>query len=186
MSANEGVRLIVGLGNPGKEYENTRHNVGFMVLDGLLRGRSDWRWEGAWNALVASWDGSIFCKPQTYMNLSGRSVAGIARFFKIPVEAILVVSDDMALPLGKLRIRLRGSAGGHNGLKSIFESLGSSEVARLRVGIGEAAGAEAVGHVLGRFSERETQALGEALARAQDAVLCAKSEGLMRAMNAFN
>ena len=112
MSANSGVRLIVGLGNPGKEYENTRHNVGFMVLDGLLRGRSEWRWEGAWNALVASWDGAIFCKPQTYMNLSGRSVAGIARFFKIPVEAILVVSDDMALSFGKLRIRLRGSAGG--------------------------------------------------------------------------
>ena len=186
MSANAGVRLIVGLGNPGQEYENTRHNVGFMVLDGLLRGRSEWRWDGAWSALVASWDGAIFCKPQTYMNLSGRSVAGIVRFFKIPLEAVLVVSDDMALPLGKLRMRLRGSAGGHNGLKSIFESLATSDIARLRVGIGEALGAEVVGHVLGRFSGGETKALGEALARAQDAVLCAKSEGLMKAMNAFN
>lgn len=186
MSANAGVRLIVGLGNPGKEYENTRHNVGFMVLDTLLRGRSEWRREGAWDALVASWDGAIFCKPQTYMNLSGRSVAGLVRFFKIPIESILVVSDDMALPLGKLRIRLRGSAGGHNGLKSIFESLDTSEVARLRVGIGEPPGAEAVGHVLGRFSQSEEAALSEALARAQDAVLCARSDGLMRAMNAFN
>ena len=186
MSESAGIRLIVGLGNPGKEYENTRHNVGFMVLDELLRGRSEWRWEGAWNALVASWEGVLFCKPQTYMNLSGRSVAGIARFFKIPVESILVVSDDMALPLGKLRIRVRGSAGGHNGLKSIFESLATNEVARLRVGIGEASGAEAAGHVLGRFCEREAQALGEALARAQDAVRCVKSDGLMRAMNAFN
>jgi PTH1 family peptidyl-tRNA hydrolase len=120
------------------------------------------------------------------MNLSGRSVAGIVRFFKIPLEAVLVVSDDMALPLGKLRMRLRGSAGGHNGLKSIFESLATSDIARLRVGIGEALGAEVVGHVLGRFSGGETKALGEALARAQDAVLCAKSEGLMKAMNAFN
>ena len=186
MSASTGFRLIVGLGNPGREYENTRHNVGFMVLDRLLQGRAEWRRETAWNALVASWEGSIFCKPQTYMNLSGGPVAGIARFFKIPVDAILVVSDDMALPIGKLRIRSQGSAGGHNGLKSIFESLGTNEVARLRVGIGACPGLEASGHVLGRFTEAEAQDLGEALDRAQAAVLCAKSDGLMKAMNAFN
>ena len=186
MSASFGFRLIVGLGNPGKEYEDTRHNVGFMVLDGLMRGRAEWRREAAWNALIASWDGAVFCKPQTFMNLSGRSVAGIAKFFKIPVEAILVVSDDMALPLGKLRIRPGGSAGGHNGLKSIFESLGTDQVARLRVGIGACRESEASGYVLGRFSAGEAQAVGEVLTRAREAVLCAKSDGLMKAMNAFN
>ena len=186
MNASVGFRLIVGLGNPGREYEGTRHNVGFMVLDGLMHGRAEWRRETAWSALLASWEGAIFCKPQTFMNLSGRSVAGIAKFFKIPVEEILLISDDMALPLGKLRIRPGGSAGGHNGLKSIFESLGTDQVARLRVGIGACAGSEASGYVLGRFGAGETQPLGEALARAQDAVLCAKSDGLTRAMNAFN
>jgi PTH1 family peptidyl-tRNA hydrolase len=186
MSASSGFRLIVGLGNPGKEYHDTRHNVGFMVLDGLMRGRAEWRGEAAWNALIASWDGAVFCKPQTFMNLSGRSVAGIAKFFKIPVEAILVVSDDMALPLGKLRIRPGGSAGGHNGLKSIFESLGTDQVARLRVGIGACRESEASGYVLGRFSAGEAQAVGEVLTRAREAVLCAKSDGLTKAMNAFN
>jgi PTH1 family peptidyl-tRNA hydrolase len=186
MSASAGFRLIVGLGNPGKEYEDTRHNVGFMVLDGLMRGRAEWRKETAWSALIASWEGVVFCKPQTFMNLSGRSVAGIAKFFKIPIEAIFVVSDDMALPLGKLRIRPGGSAGGHNGLKSIFESLGTDQVARLRVGIGSCPESEASGFVLGRFSAGEIRNLGEVLVRAQEAVLCAKSDGLVRAMNAFN
>jgi PTH1 family peptidyl-tRNA hydrolase len=165
MSASSGFRLIVGLGNPGKEYHDTRHNVGFMVLDGLMRGRAEWRGEAAWNALIASWDGAVF---------------------KIPVEAILVVSDDMALPLGKLRIRPGGSAGGHNGLKSIFESLGTDQVARLRVGIGACRESEASGYVLGRFSAGEAQAVGEVLTRAREAVLCAKSDGLTKAMNAFN
>jgi PTH1 family peptidyl-tRNA hydrolase len=179
-------RLIVGLGNPGIEYERTRHNVGFMLLDRLAQGRGDWRRERAWNALVLKLDGVLLCKPQTYMNLSGASVAAVAGFFQIPTSEILVVLDDMALPLGRLRLRPGGSSGGQKGLKSIVEQLGTEEVARLRLGIGGAAPNGAVGHVLGQFRKTEIPSLEEMLERAEAAVSMVQTQGLAAAMNAFN
>ncbi len=179
-------RLIVGLGNPGVEYERTRHNVGFMLLDRLAQGRGDWRRERAWNALVLKLDGVLLCKPQTYMNLSGASVAAVAGFFQIPTSEILVVLDDMALPLGRLRLRPGGSSGGQKGLKSIVEQLGTQEVARLRLGIGGAGPNGAVGHVLGQFRKAELPSLEEMLERAEAAVSMVQTQGLAAAMNAFN
>lgn len=179
-------RLIVGLGNPGREYERTRHNVGFMLLERLAMGKAEWRRERAWHALVAKTDGVLLCKPETYMNLSGNAVAAVAGFFQIPAAQILVVSDDLALPLGRLRLRAGGSSGGQKGLKSITEALGTQEVARLRLGIGGAAPGGAVGHVLGQFRKDEIPALEEMLERAEAAVVMAQARGLAVAMNAFN
>ncbi len=179
-------RLIVGLGNPGAEYEATRHNVGFMVLDRLAMGVAEWKRERAWQAQLARVDGVVLCKPETFMNLSGRAVAAVARFYQIPVESILVVLDEMALPLGRLRLRSGGSAAGHNGMKSVMEVLGTQDVARLRLGIGGASPGDAVGHVLGKFRKDERPALEEMLARSEEAIRCAQREGLQAAMNAFN
>lgn len=179
-------RLIVGLGNPGREYERTRHNVGFMLLERLAMGKAEWRRERAWHALLAKTDGVLLCKPETYMNLSGNAVAAVAGFFQIPAAQILVVSDDLALPLGRLRLRAGGSSGGQKGLKSITEALGTQEVARLRLGIGGAAPGGAVGHVLGQFRKDEIPALEEMLERAEAAVVMAQARGLAVAMNAFN
>jgi PTH1 family peptidyl-tRNA hydrolase len=179
-------RLIVGLGNPGAEYERTRHNVGFMLLDRLAHGKGEWRRERAWSSLVLKLDGVLLCKPQTYMNLSGVSVSAVAGFFQIPTAEIMVVLDDMALPLGRLRLRPGGSSGGQKGLKSIVEKLGTQEVARLRLGIGGAAPNGAVGHVLGQFRKDELPALEEMLERAEAAISAVQTQGLSAAMNAFN
>lgn len=180
------IRLIVGLGNPGAEYATTRHNVGFMVVDRIALGRSEWRREKAWNASLAKVDGVILCKPETFMNLSGRAVAAISKFYQIPPEAVLVVLDEMSLPLGRLRLRPGGSAGGHNGLKSIQEHLGTQNVPRLRLGIGGAHPGEAVGHVLGCFRKDEKPALEEMLERSEQAVFVLQRVGIAAAMNAFN
>jgi PTH1 family peptidyl-tRNA hydrolase len=185
--ASPSFRLIVGLGNPGREYRATRHNVGFMILDRISASAgAAWRTEKAWQAELARAGEVFLCKPQTYMNLSGESVGAIAGFYKIPTEQVLIVLDDMALPLGKLRLRANGSAGGHNGLQSVIEHLGTQQVARLRVGIGTAKPGEAVGHVLGRFALEETSALEQSLSRAVEAIDCAQTRGLEAAMNAFN
>lgn len=184
---NLSFRLLVGLGNPGREYRDTRHNVGFMVLDQLAAGaRVAWHTEKAWQAELARADGIFLCKPLTFMNLSGAAVSSIAAFYKIAPTEILLVLDDMALPVGKLRLRANGSAGGHNGLQSVLEHLGTREVARLRVGIGTASPGEAVGHVLGRFALEETAVLEQSLARAVEAVRCARTHGLAKAMNTYN
>jgi len=180
------LRLVVGLGNPGAEYESTRHNVGFMVLERLALGMGEWKREKAWLAEIARFDGVVLCKPQTFMNLSGKSVAAVARFYQIPADSILVVLDEMALPLGRLRLRVRGSAAGHNGMKSIMESLGTQEVARLRLGIGGSNPGEAVAHVLGKFRKEERLALDEMLARSEEAIRMVMQEGIEAAMNAFN
>jgi PTH1 family peptidyl-tRNA hydrolase len=179
-------RLLVGLGNPGSEYERTRHNVGFMVLDRLAPERAKWSRERAWCAQIAVLDGVILCKPLTYMNLSGDAVSLVARFHRIPTESILVVSDDMSLPLGKLRLRPGGSSGGQKGLKSIIERLGTDKIARLRLGIGASSSRDAVGHVLGRFSKEETPALEEMLDKSEAAIALVQAQGLSEAMNAFN
>jgi PTH1 family peptidyl-tRNA hydrolase len=180
-------RLLLGLGNPGREYRETRHNVGFMILDRLASAaRVDWRTEKRWHAEVARAGDVLLAKPLTYMNLSGQAASGVAGFYKIPIAEILVILDDMALPLGKLRLRPEGSAGGHNGLQSVIDHLGTQAVARLRLGIGSAAPGQAVGHVLGRFALEEKSELEQSLDRAVAAIDCAQISGLASAMNAFN
>lgn len=180
------IRLIVGLGNPGREYDDTRHNVGFMVLDRLAFGKSEWRRERTWKAQLCRLGDVVLCKPETFMNLSGKAVASVARFYQIPTSSILVVLDEMALPLGRLRLRVRGSAAGHNGMRSIMESLGTQEIARLRLGIGGAEPGEAVAHVLGKFRKDEKPLLEEMLARSEAAIRMINGEGFDAAMNAFN
>lgn len=179
---------MAGLGNPGREYDRTRHNVGFLVIDELaaragvkLEENRAWRSRHGRTA-----DGCHFLQPLTFMNLSGESVAGIARYFKIPAAELLVVSDDTALPLGRLRIRPGGSDGGHNGLRSIIEHLDTSDFPRLRIGVGSAPGSELSSHVLGRFAPEEEPAVQAAVRRAADAVETARSHGLETAMNRFN
>ena len=189
MSANAeppGLRLLVGLGNPGRDYRDTRHNVGFMLADRLAaRERAPFHTEKSWQAEVARAGDLLLCKPLTYMNLSGQAVRPLAQFYKIDAAQMLIVLDDMALPLGKLRLRPDGSAGGHNGLKSIIQHFGTQAVPRLRIGIGAAPG-EATGHVLGRFTLEENAALAQSLDRAVEAVDCLSTRGLEAAMNAFN
>ena len=180
------IRLIVGLGNPGREYRDTRHNVGFMIADRLAaRARADFRHEKGWQAEVARAGDLLFCKPLTYMNLSGQAVRPLSQFYKLDPAQVLIILDDMALPLGKLRLRPDGTAGGHNGLKSIIEHFGTTAVPRLRIGIGAAEG-EATGHVLGRFALEEKDALAQSLDRAVSAVDCLRERGLEVAMNTFN
>jgi PTH1 family peptidyl-tRNA hydrolase len=179
-------RLIVGLGNPGREYERTRHNVGFMVLDKMAaRSGATWRKEKAWKAEVADFQGVICCKPTSFMNLSGEPVSTVARFYKASPAQTLVVYDDLALPLGKLRLRPDGSAGGHNGMQSVIDHLGTRAIPRLRVGIGEATGGM-VGHVLGRFAPGELPEMEAALDRAVEAIEIIQTRGLQAAMNQFN
>ena len=186
-AARQSFRLIVGLGNPGREYALTRHNVGFMVLDKLaLRSRATWRKEKQWKAEVAASENVVYCKPTSYMNLSGSPVSAVARFYKVDPAETLVVFDDLALPLGKLRLRPEGSAGGHNGMQSILEHLGTQTVPRLRIGIGEAGRADMVGHVLGRFGPEELPELEIALERAADTIAFAQNRGLQAALNQFN
>ena len=180
-------RLVVGLGNPGREYAATRHNVGFMIVDRLAAARrASFHLEKAWKIELARAGAAWLCKPLTYMNLSGQAVRAIAQFHKIEPDETLVVLDDMALPLGKLRLRSSGSSGGHNGLQSVIEHLGTSSVPRLRVGITQANPGEAVGHVLGKFAPDEVPLLEETLDRAVAAIDFADEHGIAAAMNKFN
>ena len=180
-------RLLVGLGNPGREYAGTRHNVGFAILDRIAAAAGvRFRANRKWHAEVAL-DGDVWlCKPQTYMNLSGESVGALARFHKIEPARVLVVFDDMALALGRLRIRERGSAGGHNGLKSIIAHLCTQDIPRLRIGIGSAEPGAATDHVLGKIALEEQPLLEQALDRATEAIQHAQSHDLAAAMNHFN
>jgi PTH1 family peptidyl-tRNA hydrolase len=179
-------RLIVGLGNPGRQYRRTRHNAGFFVLDELARrAATDFHPDARWNAELAVSGGRTFMKPQTFMNLSGEAAGGFCRYFKVAPGEVLVITDDTALPLGDLRLRRRGSAGGHNGLQSVIDHLGTEEVPRLRVGIGAPRGT-LHNHVLGAFSGDELPTLQQAVTRAADAVVCAESRGLDAAMNLYN
>lgn len=183
------MRIIVGLGNPGREYAATRHNVGFMVVDELARrlSASDKRTRFRADVIEAFDRGEklVLVKPQTYMNLSGVSVREAIRWYKTPVESVLVVADDIDLPFGTLRLRASGGSGGHNGLKSIFAELGSQDVPRLKIGVGRGSG-HATRQVLTRFTPDESKLLPEIVAAAADCVRDWERNGVIEAMNRCN
>jgi PTH1 family peptidyl-tRNA hydrolase len=187
------VKIVVGLGNPGREYVGTRHNIGFEVADRLAAAHTDGTWRSGGSALEARWRrGSadadvLIVKPLMFMNLSGEAVAEVIRFYKVPVGDVLIVCDDVNLPLGRLRARASGSEGGHNGLKSIAQHLGTIEYSRLRIGVGRGdARRDLADHVLARFEPEEAGVVAEAVARAAEAAGLWIAEGLVKMMNSFN
>jgi PTH1 family peptidyl-tRNA hydrolase len=189
----EALRLIVGLGNPGADYAGTRHNAGFILADRLaVRWRSEWKAERKFQAVLAKAasigaGGVLLCKPQTYMNCSGETVGAVTDFFRVPADRCLVVVDDADLELGHLRLRAGGSSGGHHGLESVEQHLGTREYPRLRIGIGRrTAEREITGHVLGRFTKAEAGLLEQVLARAAEQAECWVLQGIQKAMNEFN
>jgi PTH1 family peptidyl-tRNA hydrolase len=183
------VKCIVGLGNPGQKYHGTRHNVGFAVVD-LLASRHALTWESApADALMARWRGpaALLVKPLTFMNLSGQAIGELLRFFKIDPADMLVVVDEVQLPLGRLRARPSGSAGGHNGLKSLIGLLGTDQFPRLRIGVGRGdTRRDLADHVLAKFDAGERAAAEEIVGRAADAAELFVGEGIAAVMNRFN
>lgn len=183
------MKIVVGLGNPGREYAGTRHNIGFMVVNRLARlaGATTVKKRFRAEIVEAQLDGEklVLVAPQTYMNLSGHAVREVVNWYHLPLEDLLVVADDLDLPFGALRMRPRGSAGGHNGLTSIFEQLGTQEVPRLKIGIGRGPG-NAVARVLARFSPEEEEHLPELIDRAATGVRLWAREGVVAAMNEVN
>ena len=184
------MRVVVGLGNPGKQYHGTRHNVGFAVVDALAASPDCGRSQSRFNAQVAElMEGEhkvLLVKPETFMNLSGRSVRQFVDFYQLPVTDLLVVCDDVNLPLGRLRARSKGTHGGHNGLRDIQNHLGTTEYARLRIGVGGAEPGEIVDHVLGRFRPSERPIIEDALSLAVQAVVVWVQQGIEVCMNRYN
>jgi len=188
----ENLYLIVGLGNPGSEYARTRHNAGFIVGDRLAeRWRASWGFERKFNSklAIAQKQGLrvLLCEPQTYMNLSGEAVRAVVDFYQISHQRLLVMVDDADLPLGALRMRPGGSAGGHHGLESIEEHLGTREYPRLRIGIGRHAGERQIkGYVLGRFASTEAALADKVFNAATDQAETWVDAGIQKAMSLFN
>jgi len=184
------MKIVVGLGNPGRQYAGTRHNVGFDVIDYLAKGPAVGPFRSAFQAEVAEFteggEKVLLVKPQTFMNLSGRSVRALLDFYKLTPADLLAVCDDYNLPLGKLRVRAKGSHGGQNGLRNIQEQLGTDEYPRLRMGIGQPAPGEAVDFVLTRFKPGERAVAEEAIANAANGVLLWVRQGLAACMNRVN
>ena len=183
--------LIAGLGNPGAQYEKTRHNAGFRVIDALaVQVGADFQsWQNLGEYAKVSIGGAeiLLAKPMTYMNLSGQLVSGLARFYKIPPEKILICFDDMSLNVGDIRLRPSGSAGGQKGMKHIIEQLGTDKIARLRVGIGPKPDYfDAADFVLGKFTAQENPLLESAIDKATQAIQVYLQDGLEKAMNRFN
>lgn len=183
--------IIVGLGNPGRQYRENRHNIGFMLVDRLASrlGVSFSRLESKALVTKAEYKGQrlVLAKPQTFMNLSGQAVGALARFYKIPLENLLIAYDDVDLPLGTLRLRPGGGSAGQKGIASIIERLGTQDFPRLRIGIGRPPGRmEAADYVLQDFSRTESEVLPEILDRAVDAVQVFLTQGLDEAMNQYN
>ena len=184
--------LLVCLGNYGKQYENTRHNIGFLAADRLV-GKNDLkcsrlRFRSLTEVIDLGGARVLLMKPQTYMNLSGEAAGEAARFYKLPPERVLVISDDVSLPLGKIRVRGGGSAGGHNGLKNIIAHLGSDQFPRVKVGVGAPPNPEhdLIDWVTGAFSASERKTVDAALDRALDAAACVIEKGVTEAQNRFN
>jgi PTH1 family peptidyl-tRNA hydrolase len=189
----ENAHLIVGLGNPGEQYARTRHNAGFLLLEQLAAdGKGGWRMEKRFGARLAKarFAGRLcwLCQPQTYMNASGEAVGAVMSYYRVAKARLLVVVDDADLPLGTLRMRPDGSAGGHHGLESVEQHLGSRAYARLRLGIGRqpAAGRQITSHVLGQFDAAEAALFELVLRRGCQAVECWLADGITAAMNQFN
>ena len=184
--------LVVGLGNPGPKYDWTRHNMGFLVIDELAEREKipvqKLKFKALTNTAVIGDQSVLLMKPTTYMNLSGGAVGEAARFYKIPPERILVISDDVALPQGKLRIRRSGSAGGHNGLKDIIAHLGGDGFPRIKVGVGGKPhpDSDMADWVLGKFTGQDKKVMEEAIKRAADAVETLLKSGVDQAMSKFN
>ena len=184
--------LIVGLGNPGQKYEHTRHNMGFLTVELLAEQLNvklnKVKFKSAYNIVRFAGQKCLVMKPQTYMNLSGESVGEAARFYKVPADHVLVISDDVSLPVGKLRIRKSGSAGGHNGLKNIIQHLGTDAFPRIKVGVGmpEHPDHEMIDWVIGKPTGQEAKTLREALDRAAEAALYLVENGPEKAMNQYN
>lgn len=186
------MKLIAGLGNPGRDYRGTRHNVGFEVVD-LVASRHGGSWEAAKvdgmiaRLRMADGESALLLKPLTYMNLSGEAVQGIAHYFKIDTPDILIVADDVNLPLGRLRARKTGTEGGHNGLRSVAQILGTIDYPRLRVGVGRGdSRCELADHVLSRFDADEIPGIEAAIARAADAAETFVTSGIDVVMNRYN
>lgn len=188
----ESVHLIVGLGNPGAEYAQTRHNAGFLLVERLAaKWKTDWSNERKFAARIVKTERSgkrvLLCEPQTFMNLSGQTVGALKGFYQLPLKQILVAVDDADLPLGEIRLRASGSSGGHHGLESIEQHVASREFARLRIGIGRKDGVrEITNFVLGKFDSTENAVLEKVLIRASDQIECWLDGGIEKAMNQFN
>jgi PTH1 family peptidyl-tRNA hydrolase len=185
------MKLVVGLGNPGPKYDGTRHNIGYAVVDYLAAAPGVGRWRSRFESqvteMVEGTEQVLLMKPETFMNLSGRAVRAALDFYKLDVKDVLVVCDDIALPLGKLRVRARGSDGGQKGLRSVQESLGTSEYGRLRIGVGSPGEHwDAADYVLSRFKPAERAAVQDAIAQAAQAVLVWVRQGVEASMNRFN
>lgn len=186
-------QLVVGLGNPEPKYEQTRHNIGFEVIDALARRAGvSWSENRRFQALFGEGRGPRgsklrLLKPLTYMNRSGQAIRAAIDWYKLPPESVLVVYDDMDLPIGRLRLRLSGSAGGHNGMKSAIAHLGTQDFPRLRIGIGKSGEEkDTVSHVLGKFSPQEAPVVSEVLQLATDAIELSLKEGVQKAMSLYN
>jgi peptidyl-tRNA hydrolase, PTH1 family len=185
------MKLVVGLGNPGKRYDGTRHNVGFVVVDLLAKAPGVGSFQDRFDADLAEWheDGEkvLLMKPQTFMNLSGRSVRQAVDFYQLEHKDLLVICDDMALPLGKLRFRARGTHGGHNGLRDIQGHLGTTDYSRLRLGVDVPdEQRDAVDHVLGKFKPSEKPVIADAVSLAVQAVAMWVKQGIQKCMNQYN
>lgn len=185
------MRVVVGLGNPGPEYHKTRHNVGFAVIDELARRHANTSSQRKFDAeaveIFLGNEKVLLLEPLTYMNLSGRSVGAAVDFYKLPLQDLLIICDDLNLEPGRLRLRAEGSAGGQNGLKDIFRRLGTEEIPRLRIGIGRPPGKmSATDYVLGAFTDREREEFDLVVAKAADGVEQWVRDGIMATMNAVN
>ena len=184
------MKLVVGLGNPGSKYETTRHNAGFMVLDQIVDelsidiSRSGWK--GLYGKGKVDGVDIMLLKPQTYMNVSGQSVAEVCNFFKVDAKDVIVIYDDLDLPLGKMKVRSKGSAGGHRGMESIINLLNTDIIARVKVGIGRSEVIDPVDYVLGTFSEEEWDVMKEVLGDAAKAAISLCYNSVDSVMNRFN
>lgn len=184
------IKMVVGLGNPGKKYVGTRHNIGFRVIDSLAEALKIKVKKKRFNGCLGSGEYAgkklILLKPLQFMNCSGQVVATAAGFYKISASNVLIVLDDMALSPGRIRVRMKGSAGGHNGLADVIEKLGTENVNRLRIGIGPSNEKEAYDYVLSKPAEPEKPLLDDAISKAREAVLCWIEYGIRATMNKFN
>lgn len=181
------MKLVVGLGNPGKEYENTRHNIGFISLDTLL-GNVKWskKFNGEYYETDLYGEKIIFLKPLSYMNLSGGVVASYANFFKISSEDIIVIQDDLDLPVGKLRLKIRSSAGGHNGIKDIIAALGTDDFLRIKIGISEDRSIDTKDYVLGKLSKNDLDLIKNNVSSLEDIIVNYHYSNTQDLMNKYN